>query len=285
MAAEYAGYRLSGAVFWALPALAVLSCAVHAVRRAFGRQTSDHGDVVATASDPGEVPRAGGDGEPPAKKVVLRHSAPQRIYHWANAGATFVLLLTGLVGYSADLLPGWGSAIRFPVHAWFGVILMVGIPFHVVHDAFMENAFGFMWFGRDVFRTQKDIARNFLGLSLRYPKHDKYHPMQISFHWVMAGTLTALIVTGLILWKPTRILFPLGLLGLGWDFVFYCRTLHDFFTSSLIALIIGHVYFAVALKQNRVISKTMLTGTIDYDEYVKIANIRGEVELDRGVGG
>jgi cytochrome b subunit of formate dehydrogenase len=121
-----------------------------------------------------------------------------------------------------------------------------------------------------------------MGFSPVYPKYNKYHPMQIGTHWMMAGSLFALIITGLIIWKPTRIIFPLGLLGLGWDFVFLCRTLHDFFASGLMALIIGHVYFAVVIKKNWTISATMLTGQVDHSYYAKFHELAGEIIVKEG---
>jgi hypothetical protein len=41
---QYTGYRLSDAIFWLLPVLAVLTCFVHAARRAHRQPTPNSED-------------------------------------------------------------------------------------------------------------------------------------------------------------------------------------------------------------------------------------------------
>ncbi len=283
---RYAGHRLSDTIFWALPILALLICAVHAARRAYRHPIPTIEGEENGSSGQGEAKSPNDRAEQHQKKAILRYTVPQRLFHWVNAGACILLLISGIAIYSPGLFPGSVSAATwFSFHRWFGVVLMVGIPFHVVYDAYVQDSFGFMWFGRDVINTLDKIARNFLGLSPVYPKYTKYHPMQMGTHWMMAANLFALIVTGLILWKPTRILFPLDLLGLDWNFIFFCRTLHDFFAAAFMALVIGHVYFAIVIKKNWVISKTMLTGKIDYDYYIRFHEIMGEIVVAEGSEG
>lgn len=283
---RYAGYRLNDAIFWVLPVLALLICAVHAARRAFRHPIPTIGED--SAGSPGEDEASSPDSKTQKhqKRAILRYTMPQRLFHWVNGGTCILLLISGLAVYSPGLLPGsFPTASWFALHRWFAVVLMVGIPFHVVYDGYVQDSLGFMWFSRATFKTLGQIARNFLGLSPVYPKYTKYHPMQVGTHWMMAANLFALIVTGLILWKPTRILFPLDLLGLGWDFIFFSRTIHDFFAASFMALIIGHVYFAIVIKKNWVISQTMLTGKIDYDYYARFHEIMGEIEVTEGSEG
>jgi cytochrome b subunit of formate dehydrogenase len=112
------------------------------------------------------------------------------------------------------------------------------------------------------------IFRNFFGLSKSYPLASKYHTGQILFHWAVAGNLFLLILTGMVLWKPFRDLLPLSLLGLGWDFIFFSRILHGFFSATLIASLIGHFYFALFIKKNWPEAKSMATGRISPQEYL-----------------
>jgi formate dehydrogenase subunit gamma len=268
-------------MFWALPLLAAIICAVHAARRAFRHPTPS---VQGERSSRGRegAPSPSDWEEPLPKKVVLRYTVPQRLFHWANAVTCIVLLISGLAIFSPGLFPGsTTTAAWFALHRWFAVVLMLGIFFHVVYDAYIQDAWGFMWFGRDAAGQLGQIARNFLGLSPVYPKYGKYHPMQMGSHWMMAGSVFALVVTGLILWRPARIVLPLDLLGLDWEFIFLCRILHGFLASALMALIIGHVYFAVVVKKNWIISKTMITGKIDYDYYVTFHEIAAERSVQR----
>ncbi|MFH1754521.1 MAG: cytochrome b/b6 domain-containing protein, partial [Candidatus Latescibacterota bacterium] len=70
----------------------------------------------------------------------------------------------------------------------------------------------------------------------------------------------ALILTGMVLWKPFRGFLPLTLFGLGWDFIFFSRVIHGFFSATLIASLIGHLYFALFVKTNWPVTKSMMTG-------------------------
>lgn len=285
-AMRYVGYRLDDTIFWALPLLALLACSIHAARRAFRHPTPPAERDEAGSSGQEQGPGSDDRAELVQRKVVLRYTVPQRLFHWVNAVACILLLISGLAIYSHS--PSWGSAYTatwFATHRWSAMVLLAGIPFHVVYDAFIRDSFGFMWFGEDVFNLLGQIARNFLGLSPVYPKYGRYHPMQIGTHWMMAGSLIALIITGMIIWRPIRILFPLGPLGLSWDFVFLCRTLHDFFAGAFMALLIGHVYFAVVIKKNWIISRTMLTGKIDYEYYTRYHEISQEITVDEGSKG
>lgn len=113
------------------------------------------------------------------------------------------------------------------------------------------------------------VFRNFFGLSRSYPLAGKYHPGQIFFHWAVAGNLFFLVLTGMALWKPFRDLLPLTLLGLGWNFIFFCRILHGFFSAALMASLIGHLYFALLIRKNWPETKSMVTGRISLRDYLQ----------------
>jgi len=202
---------------------------------------------------------------------VRRYTAPQRIFHWVNSVSVFALFVSGLAIYSPGLFASMNitTSTWFRVHMWFVPLFLAGIAFHIAHAAFFLDRLGNLWFGRAEQRRSIIIIRNFLGITREYPKIGKYHPAQILFHWAVVANLLALTLTGFILWKPLRHAIPLRLFGLGWDFIFFNRILHDFFTASLAALIIGHMYFAVMIKKNWPDLKAMLTGTISLDEYTR----------------
>jgi len=58
--ARYVGYHFGGKMFWVLPFLAVLSCAVHAARRAFKPPSSSDGEEPSDPAAHEEVPRGEG---------------------------------------------------------------------------------------------------------------------------------------------------------------------------------------------------------------------------------
>ncbi len=209
---------------------------------------------------------------------IKRYTVPQRIYHWANTVSVSVLLISGLAIYAPNLFSSLKitTSTWFRLHMWFVPIFLAGVAFHIIHSTFFLDRLGYLWFGRAEQQRLATIIRNFLGLTKAYPRLGKYHPAQILVHWAFSANLLVLTLTGFILWKPLRQLIPLRLFGLGWDFIFFNRLLHDFFTASLAAMIIGHVYFAVMIKKNWPDLKSMFTGKIPREEFERYHEIEVE---------
>jgi cytochrome b subunit of formate dehydrogenase len=147
-------------------------------------------------------------------------------------------------------------------HSWGIALLLVGLVFHVIYESFIAGRPNPMVINRAEVKRILFIFKNFFGLSKAYPSTAKYHPGQIFFHWIVTGNLFLLILTGFVIWKPLRDLLPLSLFGLGWNFIFYSRLLHGFFSATLIASLIGHIYFALFIKKNWKETKSMITGRV-----------------------
>lgn len=213
--------RLPDTLFWAIVLSGVLFCLCDAAGRAFRR------------SRPAKVS--------PARIEGGRHTLFQRFFHWANFVSVALLLLSGLAMYRSPVLPDLGgpTASWFSWHLWVTPIFLALVAAHILYE-YRAPDLEQMWFG---------------GAEGR-----KYRPAQILFHWAMASNLFALVLTGFVLWKPLRALLPLSLLSLDWDFIFYNRILHGFFTATLIALLFAHVYFALFLRENWPRTKSMITG-------------------------
>jgi len=256
---DYNIYRLDEKIFWTFIIIGLVFCVVHAARRAF-RQP---------------IPTKPTQIMPPAKfagiKEMGRYTLFQRIYHWANTAAIFTLLFSGWMIYRFRplfLLEGTTSEY-FTWHRWGVGLLLVGIAFHVIYESFVARDPNPMIFSLTEAKKILAILKNFFGLSRFYPLATKYHPGQIFFHWAVAGNVFCLILTGFVLWKPLRDLLPLSLLGLGWDFIFYCRVLHGFFSATLIASLMGHIYFALFIKKNWTETKSMFTGSVPLQDYLE----------------
>ncbi|MBI5167824.1 MAG: cytochrome b/b6 domain-containing protein [candidate division NC10 bacterium] len=260
--AGYTLYRLKGAVFLYTIGLAFLFCIIHAARRALG------GPVFADSQNK-NGPLHSSDEK--AEELVYRYTVPQRLFHWANALSVLTLTITGLAIYS----PGYFSFLNIRTVTWFSIhvytvaFLLLLIIFHIVYDSFVLDRFSNMWFGKDERRRLGLILKNFFGLTREYPKYSKFNPGQILYHWAIALNLLALFLTGIVIWKPLRFLFPLRLLGLGWEFTFINRILHDLFTATLLALWIGHIYFGLFIKENWKEAASVLKGTVPLPEYEK----------------
>ncbi len=252
--AEYDFYRVDERIFWALIFAALIFCAVHAARRAFRQPRST------------ETPETPADAK---GEELQRHTLSQKVFHWTNAGAVILLTLSGWMIYQPKkiLLFSGTTPLWFIFHRWGVALFLVGLIFHLIYESFIAQGSNPLTVSRGEMKRLLDILKNFFGLSKFYPHSTKYHPGQIFFHWAVAGNLFFLTITGFVIWKPFRDLLPLSLLGLGWDFIFYCRLLHGFFSATLIPSLIGHIYFALLIKKNWAETKSMITGRVSLHDY------------------
>ncbi len=255
--ADYSEYRLDDRIFFGFIIAAFIFCVLHAARRAFRQPTP-------TDLAPGTLPSAG-------EKDIERHTVFQRIYHWVNAAAVIILVVSGWMIYSPQQTPAMeGKAfLWFCWHRWGVAILLIGLAFHLAYESFIAPGSNPMAVNRQEARKIVAIFKNFFGISRAYPLAAKYHPGQIFFHWAVAANLFSLILTGSVIWKPFRDLLPLPLFGLGWDFIFYSRLLHGFFSATLAGILIGHIYFALFIAKNWAETKSMITGRISLPDYLE----------------
>jgi len=254
--AEYNLYRVDDRIFWVFILAALAFCVVHAARRAF-RQPK-----------PTEIPSPSSTSA--NEEEMERHALFQRIFHWANAIAVFILAGSGWMIYQPGKVPSLEGPPSewFLWHRWGVALLLAGIAAHIVREALIAQEANPMVFNRAEVRRILSIFKNFFALSKEYPLAGKYHTGQLIFHWAVAGNLFALILTGMVLWKPLRDLLPLSLFGLGWDFIYFARILHGFFSATLFASLIGHIYFALFIKKNWPEAKSMVTGRMSLREYL-----------------
>lgn len=160
-------------------------------------------------------------------------------------------------------------AYWFRWHQWGTAILLISLTFHSIYESFIVRAPNPMAINQKEVHRMMQMIKNFFGFSQFYPRSDKYHPAQIFFHWGVAINILLLILTGMIIWKPMRQFLPLSSLGLDWQFIFYSRILHTFFSASLLSFLIGHIYFALFIKKNWPEAKSMITGKIRLRDYLE----------------
>ena len=253
--ADYSLYRVDDRVIYVFIIAALAFCFIHAARRAFRQPQPTDAHGIHSAKD----------------EEMERHGLFQRIYHWANSVAIFTLLISGWMMYQPRQIPTLEGTTSewFFWHRWGIALLLVGIMAHILHEAFVAKEANPMVFNRAEVQRILSIFKNFFGLSKNYPLAGKYHTGQIFFHWAVAGNIFVLILTGMVLWKPFRQFFPLSLFGLGWDFIYFSRVIHGFFSATLIASLIGHLYFALFIKKNWPETKSMITGRMPLREYLE----------------
>lgn len=218
----YTLFRLPDTAFWLVVLCGALFCLGVAATRA-----------VRPPAPSGAFPWEGG---------AERHTLFRRVFHWGSFLSVAILLFSGLAMYRSPILPdpGGPAALWFAWHLWGTPAFLALMAAHIIHEYRVSGEPLHMWLGRHGSR--------------------KYRPAQILFHWAVAANLLALAVTGAVLWKPLRALLPLSLVGLGWEFIFYNRILHGLFTATFMALLLAHVYFALAVRENWARMRAMLTG-------------------------
>ncbi|MGA2331685.1 MAG: cytochrome b/b6 domain-containing protein [Thermodesulfobacteriota bacterium] len=253
--ADYNLYRVDDRIFYVFVIAALAFCLIHAAFRAFRQPQPTEVHGIHPAGD----------------EELQRHTLFQLIYHWANSVAIFTLLISGWMMYQPRQIPNLeGSTSEwFFWHRWGIALLLVAILAHIVREVFVAKEANPMVFDRAEVKRLLSIFKDFFGFFKKYHLPGKYHTGQIFFHWAVAGNILVLILTGMVLWKPFRDFLPLSLFGLGWDFIYFSRVIHGFFSATLIASLIGHLYFALLIKKNWPETKSMFTGRMSLREYLE----------------
>lgn len=210
-------------------------------------------------------------------KQLRRRDAVQVAYHWINFLAIVSLGYSGLAIYFGAA----GTADLFAWHLWAAWVLLAALVVHIWHTTVTLKRFGRMWITRDDLRGSLARLRNLRQAEAHVDtKHGHYKVEQIAYHWVLAGTVFGLVITGLILWKPARMLVGPFWLPWGWDAIFAARILHDVFTFALLALIVAHIYFAVGVPKNWYVLRSIFNGRVKLSAYAEHHRISPRLESE-----
>ncbi len=185
------------------------------------------------------------------QRMLKRYEDSDRMNHWFIA---LMFVLAGLSGlaffhpafFFLSHLFGGGSWARI-LHPFLGVLMIVGFlglffklwRDNVVNDADRE------W--------KKHMGRMLQGDKAGMPPVGKYNYGQKMVFWAMAVSLVALLVTGLMFWRPWFApYFPVDLLRAA-------VLLHSISAVVLIAATIMHVYAVIWVKGT---ARAMTRGTV-----------------------
>lgn len=186
-----------------------------------------------------------------ATPMLQRYSDRDRLNHWVIALLFILAALSGLAFFHPSLfffsnLFGGGAWTRI-LHPFLGVLVVLSF----------SGLFSRLW--RENVLTDADQAwRAHMGDMLKgdksaMPPVGKYNYGQKMVFWVTAGSLVALLLTGLVFWSPWFApYFPIVVQRVA-------VLLHAVAAVALVAAIILHVYAAIWVKGT---IRAMTRGTV-----------------------
>jgi len=202
----------------------------------------------------------------------------QRLFHWATTGAYVLVVVTGVALYDPVAFEPVTGFLGIPLHGTFPTYvfwhvvgsgaLAILLAIHIVWDVGKLKGFHLMWPTKADVREQMIRARGLLSASRDIPRTNKYDNFMKFFHLTLLITFLALAITGIYQfffaswWTvPIELHFEIE--------PFWRPTIiHDIFGFVMIALVIGHTYFAI-LPVNRSVLRAMVTGWLTSVEIKK----------------
>lgn len=171
-------------------------------------------------------------------KDLPRYNAAERANHWVT-GICFILLsLSGLAFFHPAFYPlvqlfGGGAWARI-IHPYLGVIL--GVAFVLMFFRFWQlnliNDADREWLTR--------VGEMIDGNDHNMPEQGKYNAGQKMVFWSMAACVSALVISGLLMWRA-YFNFPVGI-------VRFAAVVHAAAATIMILVAIVHVYAAIWTK-------------------------------------
>jgi cytochrome b subunit of formate dehydrogenase len=196
-------------------------------------------------------------------ETIQRHSLAARLFHWIMSAAMLVLLVTAFA-------PKLGYQFDWVAFHWIaGLVLTVSIIYHIIHASFWLD-FWSIWPDRIDIEDSKRRWLRATGKSAPEPRKFAKYPMENKiYHLVIVLAGLSVTITGLFMMKRVRTpLFtrnPYVFGDMTWGLMY---VLHGLAGVGLIALIMAHIYFALR-PEKLVITKSMITGTLDRDHYLE----------------
>lgn len=184
------------------------------------------------------------------KKIYL-HPLPIRIWHWINALAFIILIITGAQVRFGNVLHLFSFETAVTIHSWTGFILIANYFIWLIYYLLTRNIKIYIpplhhpvEFAKKAIRQAK-----FYGLGIMVGDHNPHHstpdhkfnPMQqVSYLMIMALLIPLQLVTGLLLWDPKLFSKVISLVG-GIQVI---ATIHVLLWIFFSAFIIVHFYLA-----------------------------------------
>lgn len=197
---------------------------------------------------------------------IERYQPGQRLYYFAVAVASIVLLISGLALLQDGLL---GSAPLISWVSWHVIgaaVIIVGLIAHVGIAVTVGDFWGMGVTRADAKRFGKSV-KQFFGGGSELPRYGKYSPTVKILHWSNAILMLVLIVSGIIMlrtidmpwWAATLSPFGLSESAVALTYVF-----HGVAAGLWVGVAILHLYFAV---HSWDVSRSIFNGTLSRETF------------------
>jgi formate dehydrogenase subunit gamma len=173
-------------------------------------------------------------------KLIDRYSPSERLNHWITAITFLMLAFSGLALFHPSMFwftqvfggPTWTRIL----HPYIGIVMFVSFSLLALrfwrHNLLTRNDIAWLRRIGDVVRNREE------GL----PEVDRYNAGQKLLFWTMIGTISVLLLTGIVIWRPWFAhYFAIGTVRLA-------LLLHAVCAFVIICGIIVHIYAALWIK-------------------------------------
>ncbi len=198
---------------------------------------------------------------------VARYNATQRVNHWITAALFLLLTLSGLSLFHPSLffltgLFGGGQSTR-AIHPWFGVVLFASFLMLFVRfwRSNLPNIDDLKWSMRigDVVSNRHD----------RLPELGKYNAGQKMVFWTQSMLISAMFLTGLIIWDQYFGTYT------GVELKRIALLAHSLAALFAITIIFVHIYAGIWIKgTGRAMIRGNVTGGWAYRHHRKWLRVR-----------
>jgi thiosulfate reductase cytochrome b subunit len=184
-------------------------------------------------------------------KRIYMHPLPIRIWHWVNAFAFILLILTGAQIKLGNALHFFSFHTAVKVHSWLGWLLVFNYFIWVVYYFVTGNIKIYIpplnhpiEFGKKALNQAKFYGWGIM-VGDENPHHstfyNKFNPMQqVSYLMIMVALIPLQLITGLFLWDPHLFGPVVNLIG----GIQIADLIHIFLWIFFSAFIIVHFYLA-----------------------------------------
>ncbi len=197
-------------------------------------------------------------------RKVYMYTFYERLWHWTQAIAIILLILTGIVIHRPDMFGGVDFGAMVPVHNVLGFLLLFNAFFALFYflageriQQFLPEPKGFfyqaiqqaMYYARGIFRGEPHPFEK--------DERHKMNPLQQATYLVILNILLPLqILTGILIWGAQR--WPTLSNALGG--LQYLAPFHTFIAWTFAAFVIMHMYLATTGHTPTAALEGMITG-------------------------